>query len=120
MRGRLVRDYRFEAARRLPNIGAEHPCAGLHGHGFTVAITIEGKIETHTGWIMDFAAIDAAVEPAIAALDHRYLNDVPELANPTSEHLAVWLWRAIAPRLPLLVEVSVSETPTTRAIYRGE
>ena len=48
------------------------------------------------------------------------LNDLPGLANPTSEVLAGWMWQRLAPGLPLMVELVVSETPSSRCIYRGE
>ena len=37
---------------------------------------------------MDFAEVKQAFEPLFQRLDHRYLNDVPGLDNPTSENLA--------------------------------
>ncbi len=69
---------------------------------------------------MDFAAIDEHVMPLVRALDHRVLNDVDGLANPTSELLACWLWDRLRGALPVLVEVQVAETPTSRCVYRGE
>ena len=47
------------------------------------------------------------------------LNEIDGLANPTSELLAVWWWKRLAPTLTGLVEVCVSETPTSRCVYRG-
>jgi 6-pyruvoyltetrahydropterin/6-carboxytetrahydropterin synthase len=68
---------------------------------------------------MDFADIKAAFEPLFEQLDHRCLNDVPGLDNPTSEHLARWIWDALAPRLPLLSCIEVHETCTSACRYRG-
>jgi 6-pyruvoyltetrahydropterin/6-carboxytetrahydropterin synthase len=68
---------------------------------------------------MDFAAIDEHAAPLVRQLDHQVLNDVPGLENPTSELLAAWWWRRLAPGLPQLREVVVSETPTSRCVYRG-
>ncbi|MDQ3341606.1 MAG: 6-carboxytetrahydropterin synthase, partial [Myxococcota bacterium] len=51
-------------------------------------------------------------------LDHQVLNEVDGLANPTSELLAVWVWQKLS-ALPGLVEVVVSETPTSRCVFRG-
>ena len=39
-------------------------------------------------WVIDFADIKAAFKPIYDALDHRYLNDIEGLENPTSEVLA--------------------------------
>ena len=41
------------------------------------------------------------------------------VANPTSELLAAWLWNRIKPALPILAEISVSETPASRCVVRG-
>ena len=52
-------------------------------------------------------------------LDHRYLNEVEGLANPTSENLARWIWDRLIDLLPLS-EVLVRETCTSGCVYRGE
>jgi 6-pyruvoyltetrahydropterin/6-carboxytetrahydropterin synthase len=84
-----------------------------------VVVVIEGEVDSDSGWVMDFAAIDEHVVPLTRTLDHHVLNEIDGLANPTSELLAVWLWDRIRPSLPLLVEIQVGETPTSRCVYRG-
>jgi 6-pyruvoyltetrahydropterin/6-carboxytetrahydropterin synthase len=83
----LCREYRFEAAHRLPRVPAGHRCARLHGHSYKVEIVIRGPVDAQTGWLIDFYDLDAAVGPIIDALDHRTLNDLPGLENPTCEVL---------------------------------
>lgn len=117
MRARLQRDYRFEAAHFLPFAPAGHQCSRVHGHSYLVSIAIEGEIDPVTGWVMDFAAINEQMLPVIARLDHRLLNDIDGLANPTRELLAAWLWMQIE-RLPGLAEVHICETMASRCIYR--
>jgi 6-pyruvoyltetrahydropterin/6-carboxytetrahydropterin synthase len=68
---------------------------------------------------MDYADITRAFEPLWKRLDHFYLNEVPGLENPTSENIAIWIWRKLKPKLPRLLEVAVAETCTARCIYRG-
>lgn len=68
---------------------------------------------------MDFADLATAWTPLHDLLDHRYLNDVAGLANPTSEHLAIWVWERLEGTLPGLVAVTVHETCTSAATYRG-
>jgi 6-pyruvoyltetrahydropterin/6-carboxytetrahydropterin synthase len=115
----LFREYGFEAAHRLPNVEAGHKCARLHGHSFRVAVHVEGVVGEATGWVVDFAELDEACVPVIGELDHRYLNDLDGLSNPTSEVLAVWLWQRLAPRLGGLSQVVVRETCTSGCVYRG-
>lgn len=119
MRCELRRDYRFEAARHLPHIGPDHPCARTHGHSFRVRVKVEGEVDPQQGWVMDFSTIDAAVMPAVQELDHRLLNDVSGLENPTSEHIAAWIWQRVAPALPGLSSVRISETDSSSVTYRG-
>ena len=70
--------------------------------------------------VMDFGDIKSLVQPIIDDhLDHYYLNDVPGLDNPTSENLARWVWRRLAPRLETLSAIEVRETCTSGVIYRG-
>lgn len=118
MRSRLERTYRFEAAHFLPKVPAGHKCARMHGHSYLIGVTLEGEIDAERGWVMDFAEIDEYVSPLVRQLDHQVLNEIDGLANPTSELLAVWLWNKLA-ALPGLVEVVVSETPSSRCVYRG-
>jgi len=118
MRTRLERTYRFEAAHFLPKVPAGHKCARMHGHSYLLGITLEGDIDPERGWVMDFAEIDEYVTPLVRQLDHQVLNEIEGLANPTSELLASWLWAKLA-ALPGLAEVIVSETPSSRCVYRG-
>jgi 6-pyruvoyltetrahydropterin/6-carboxytetrahydropterin synthase len=120
MRCQLSREFRFEAAHQLPKVPETHKCYRMHGHGYLITVVVEGEVDDDLGWLMDFAAIDGVVNPVIAELDHRVLNDLPGLANPTSEILAAWMWQRVAPGLPLMVELVVSETPSSRCTYRGE
>ena len=119
MRTRLERLYRFEAAHFLPKVPAGHKCARMHGHSYQIQLTIEGEIDAELGWVMDFSAIDVHAQPLVKLLDHQILNEVDGLANPTSELLAVWWWDRLRPTLPQLVEVVVSETESSRCVYRG-
>ena len=117
---RIYKEFQIEAAHLLPNLPVEHKCRRLHGHSFRIAVHVDGQLRGETGWVMDFADISAAFAPLFEKLDHRYLNDIEGLENPTSENLARWIWRALEPVLPGLAEVHVKETCTSGCIYQGE
>ena len=70
-------------------------------------------------WLVDFDSLDGFWAPLHEALDHRYLNEVPGLENPTSEVLAMWIWDALKPKLPILSCVTVFETCDARCEYAG-
>jgi 6-pyruvoyltetrahydropterin/6-carboxytetrahydropterin synthase len=115
----LRKTFQFEAAHLLPHLPKNHKCRRLHGHSFQVDIVIEGDCDPRLGWVMDYADISKAFHGLWGKLDHRYLNEVRGLENPTSENIAVWIWRRLKPRLPLLKEIVVAETCTARCVYRG-
>ncbi len=111
--------FSLEAARRLPHLPAEHPCSRLHGHSFQIDIHVTGPLDPKLGWVVDFADIQRAWLPIHARLDHRCLNEVSGLENPTSELLAQWIWQQLKASLPGLSQIVVMETPNSGCIYRG-
>jgi 6-pyruvoyltetrahydropterin/6-carboxytetrahydropterin synthase len=119
MSTRIWKAFRLEAAHRLPNVPEGHKCARLHGHSFEVEVHVAGAPGAESGWVMDFADISTAWQPVHDALDHRYLNDVDGLENPTSELLAAWIWARLADALPSLAQVVVRETCTSGCTYTG-
>lgn len=115
----LIKEYRFEAAHKLPHVPAGHRCARLHGHSFKFELHIVGPVDPHTGWFIDFGDLDAIVMPFVDQLDHHYLNDVPGLENPTSEVCVAWLFDRIKAKLPSLQAITFHETADARCVYRG-
>lgn len=115
----IFKEFQLEAAHRLPNVPPDHKCARLHGHSFRVQVWVRGPLDPHLGWVRDFADLKAAWRPLHEALDHRYLNEVEGLENPTSERLAAWIWERLAPALPDLARVVVQETCTSGCVYAG-
>jgi 6-pyruvoyltetrahydropterin/6-carboxytetrahydropterin synthase len=115
----LRKTFQFEAAHLLPRLPESPKCRRLHGHSFKVDVVVAGPCDPELGWLIDYAEITAAFRPLWEQLDHRYLNEVEGLENPTSENLADWIWTRLKPRLPLLTEVVVAETCTARCVYRS-
>jgi 6-pyruvoyltetrahydropterin/6-carboxytetrahydropterin synthase len=115
----IWKEFTFEAAHLLPRVPEGHKCRRLHGHSFRVEVRVRGVPDPALGWVMDFADLKAAWAPLDHDLDHRYLNDVPGLENPTSEVLARWIWTRLLPALPGLAAVAVRETCTSGCVYRG-
>ncbi len=116
----LRRTFQFEAAHLLPKLPATHKCRRLHGHSFQAEIVVAGECDPQLGWLMDYADITEAFKPLWEQLDHRYLNEIPGLENPTSENIAVWIWERLKPVLPPLSEVIIAETCMARCVYRGQ
>lgn len=116
----IFKEFTFEAAHRLPNVPEGHKCGRLHGHSFQVSIHVRGVVDPSAGWVRDFADLKVAFRPLEEQLDHRYLNEVAGLSNPTSENLARWIWKELRPRLPGLSKLVVRETCTSGCVYQGE
>lgn len=118
MRARVVKQVRFHASHVLP----QHPgkCSRLHGHTYTVEVSVVGSIRAEDGMVVDFDTLeDALRREVIERFDHRHLNDL--LENPTAELLAVEIYERLSSSLSSpsaeVERVVVHETPTTRAEF---
>lgn len=115
----VFRVFQVEAAHWLPNVPEGHKCARMHGHSFRIEVHVSGDVGERSGWVMDFADLKRAFQPLFEEIDHRCLNEVEGLENPTSEHLARWVWSRLEDRLPGLCKVVVQETCNAGCVYRG-
>ena len=116
----LTKSFRFEAAHWLPNIPFTHKCSRLHGHSYCVTVSVKGEVDDTTGMVIDFGEIFAIVSPLAQSLDHRCLNMIDGLYNPTSELLAKWFWDKLHQQIPQLSVITISETCSSSASYRAE
>jgi 6-pyruvoyltetrahydropterin/6-carboxytetrahydropterin synthase len=115
----LVREYRFESAHFLPKVPDKHRCRRMHGHSFKIDVVLGGEANEETGFLIDFYDLDRVVQPVIDSIDHRLLNEIPGLENPTSEVIARYVFDRIFPSLPGLCSVTLWETVDSRCIYYG-
>ena len=93
---------------------------GSTADSYLVTLHVNAPVDEEYGWVTDFADIAEAFRPTLERLDHHYLNEIDGLENPTTEILARWIWREVAPRLPHMSQVSIAETCTSGCVYRGE
>jgi len=100
--------FTLESAHFLPRVPEGHKCRRLHGHSFRIEIGA-GNLERLVPRIGQIHEL----------LDHRTLNEIEGLENPTSENLAVWIWRALEPEVGDLTVVVVRESPESACIVRG-
>jgi 6-pyruvoyltetrahydropterin/6-carboxytetrahydropterin synthase len=108
----VTRCYRFESAHWLPGVPETHKCHRIHGHNYQVEISVSGSTDQR-GFILEFAELDLLVTPLIDKIDHRLLNDIPGLENPTAELIAEWFASEIKGAVPnycRLFSVRVYET----------
>jgi 6-pyruvoyltetrahydropterin/6-carboxytetrahydropterin synthase len=116
----VYKEFTIEAAHQLPAAPVGHKCRRLHGHSFRIEVHVTGIVDPEHGWVIDYADIKDAFAPIHEALDHRFLNEIEGLENPTSENLCRWIWSHLHRSLPGLFRIIAHETCTTGCIYEGE
>lgn len=112
----LKQSFTIESARYLSKLPAHHPCSRIHGHSFKITLRLIGPLN-ELGWVIDYNDIERLVRPVLNSIDHRLLNEIEGLENPTTENLCAWLYKKLYPLLPQLVQVSISETHNTDCSY---
>ena len=102
-----------------------------HGHNYTLEVTVAGKPDAVTGFVVDLKWLkDVMEQEVLSAYDHRHLNlEVPEFGAgrriPTTENIAISVWERLEPAVRAaaggrLARIRVYETPEIFAEYRGE
>lgn len=97
-----------------------------HGHNYTLEVTVKGNIDQRSGFVVDLKELkDIMNREVIDAMDHRLLNkEVAEFKDqiPTTENLAISIWRRLEAKLSLaeLHRVRVYETPDLFVDFYGE
>jgi len=133
---RVTRRVHFSAGHRLHNPdlseAENRETYGLcnnpsgHGHNYDLEVTVAGPVDPATGYVMDLKRLKALLEREVLAdVDHANLNlDVDWLRGvvPTTENLAVAIWRRLEAGLAgvELVAVRLWETDRNSVEYRGE
>lgn len=117
MKFELRQHFQIESARFLPLLPEGHPCRRTHGHSFKIVLRLQGDQDPKIGWVIDYNVISDKVLPILNQVDHRLLNEVSGLENPTSENLSFWLYTKIKAVLPELIQVTVAETAATECLY---
>jgi len=96
-----------------------------HGHNYELIVSVLGKIDPETGYVMDMKTLKDLIKAEIEeAFDHKNLNlQVPEFSNliPTAENIAVVIWNKLRPHIDQKnkLEVILYETPRNFVTYTG-
>jgi 6-pyruvoyltetrahydropterin/6-carboxytetrahydropterin synthase len=97
----------------------------VHGHNYTLDVTLRGPIDARTGMVVDLAELKRIVtETVVDRFDHADLNADPLFRHrvPTTENIAVAVWALLEPKLGAdrLHRVRVWEDPTLYVDYEGQ
>jgi 6-pyruvoyltetrahydropterin/6-carboxytetrahydropterin synthase len=100
-------EFGFDAAHRFGGVPRGHKYRGVHGHSFRVEIALRGSPRPPHGFVADLEKIERACGALRRRLDHKLLNNIKYLSNPSLENLALWIWRRLALKFPGLARVTV-------------
>ena len=96
-----------------------------HGHNYVLEVTVRGEIDPRSGMVVDLKQLkEVMAREVLEVLDHRFLNEeVPVFHHviPTTENLAVEVWRMLALKLQFgrLHRIRLYETPDLFVDYFG-
>ena len=135
----VTKEVTWDMAHRLD--GYNGPCRNLHGHTYKLQVTLSGRADASTGFVMDFNELKGVLDKIKSRFDHKCVldgnsKDDAIIANalretgcefvmlaykPTAENMARDIYDTIARDFPGLVVESVKlwETPTSFAEVIG-
>ena len=108
------------------------PCANAnwHGHNFELIVTVKGKPDPETGFVVDLKRLSNLVkELVIDKLDHKNLNldvDFLEGKMASCEVLVTEIWNILNPAISTITDngqlhsLKLYETPRNFVEYFGE
>ncbi|MDX1921798.1 MAG: 6-carboxytetrahydropterin synthase [Alphaproteobacteria bacterium] len=120
----LSKQFRFDAAhtlnRNVNNAKEENRSREIHGHSYRAEITLRGEPNPATGMLIDLYQFEKIIEEARDGLEHKFLDDLKDLGPATMENLSAWIWKQLAPKLPMLHSVTVyRDSGSEKCVYFG-
>jgi 6-pyruvoyltetrahydropterin/6-carboxytetrahydropterin synthase len=103
----LTQEFYFEAAHTLKRLREAESSRRIHGHTYHVQVTIRGTPDAKTGMVVDLGHFRQMLADLRDRLDHRFLDEEPEIGPVTLENLCSFVWHQLALKLPNLAAVTV-------------
>lgn len=96
---RLMIKTSFAAAHNLINYQGD--CENLHGHNWTVEVTVSARELDKSGLGIDFKVLKKQTNQLLDELDHKYLNDLKPFqeSSPSSENISRYLFERLSQAL---------------------
>jgi 6-pyruvoyltetrahydropterin/6-carboxytetrahydropterin synthase len=104
---RVSQKFFFDAAHTLQRDIEREGSLRIHGHTYYAEVTVSGPRDPATGMVVDLGLVRLHIEQLRPQLDHRLLDEVPDLGPATLENLCAFIWRGLEPSLPGLWQVRV-------------
>ena len=130
----LTKEYKFCAAHKYWNSSWSNKKnkevfgedINIHGHNYLLAITVKGKINSGSGFIVDIKKLNQIIDKyVISIFDHSQIDkdiDWFKDKQPSTENMVIFIWNTIADKIPSKAElhcVKLRETPTIFSKYYG-
>ena len=117
--------YKNEKWNEEENFAVFGKDAKVHGHNYTLHVTVTGEINPDTGFLVDLGHLKKIVKKRIVnVLDHSQFEiDIPWFKGkqPSTENLVIFIWEEITKELEgcKLHKIRIVETPTVYTDYYG-
>ncbi|HDT14846.1 MAG TPA: 6-carboxytetrahydropterin synthase QueD [Firmicutes bacterium] len=112
----------FSAAHQIE--GYKGKCEKLHGHNWSVEITVSSQRLDKKGMVFDFVLLRKKLRKVLSRLDHSMLNRIGffKSRNTTAEYIAYYIFLEMNKHFGKksavkLSSVAVSETDKADAVY---
>jgi 6-pyruvoyltetrahydropterin/6-carboxytetrahydropterin synthase len=131
----LTKTVNFSSAHRLnslklsnaENIDIYSKCNSIHGHNYTVKVTVKGSINETTGMVINLTDLKRILMEITKEFDHKNIDEDVEFFRkvPSSaENICIYWWNQIKLKLQgfdcELHKVKIKETDTNSCTFMGE
>jgi 6-pyruvoyltetrahydropterin/6-carboxytetrahydropterin synthase len=108
---RIWKEQKFESALQLVRAPEGDPRKRLHGHSYLIRLHLTSPLDQVMGWTVDYGDVKELFKPAYCSLDHRLLNELPQICDTDTASLARWIRIQLKDHLPQLDRIDLYETP---------
>lgn len=113
----LKKTMTFSAAHCLSHLPLDHPCGRLHGHNYSVTVTLRSDYLDKHGFVTDLNVVGKALKRLVDNYDHTNLQDT-FVGRSTCEVMARFFYDCLLAQLGVVVySVTVSEGPSSSVTY---
>ena len=132
----VSRKAHFNAAHRLHNnnwsdeknqkVFGKCNYQNYHGHNYELIVSVTGKINPETGYVMDMGELKKIIKNEIEErLDHKNINlDIPYFSNtiPSAENICIYIYDILRDNIDSQFKLSIKlyETPRNFVEYSGQ
>ncbi|WP_244814740.1 6-carboxytetrahydropterin synthase [Caballeronia sp. Lep1P3] len=103
----LSQKFYFEAAHTLRREIDAEGSRRIHGHTYHAQVFVRGTPDPVTKMIVDLGFLRREIERVRDLLDHRFLDEIPELGAATIESLCSFIFQEISASVPSITKVRV-------------